>query len=137
MPTLQRITWLARGALALVFAWHGLVPKILYLSPGEVQMIQAHGLPEPRWLLMGFGVLEVAIALWLVSGIARRASLMVCAAMLLGLLVDVAVVLPMLMVQAFNPVSLNIACLALCWVAWIAEGPSNDRGSNAPADTVP
>lgn len=122
MPPLQRITWFARGALALVFAWHGLVPKILFLSPGEVQMIQAHGLAEPRWLAMGFGVLEVGIALWLISGIARRASLLLCAAMLLGLLVDVAVVLPGLLVQAFNPVSLNLACLALCAVVWVAEG---------------
>ncbi|MBU1330417.1 MAG: DoxX-like family protein [Gammaproteobacteria bacterium] len=42
---LAQIAWIARLALALVFIWHGLVPKILWLSPDEVAMISAHGLP--------------------------------------------------------------------------------------------
>ena len=43
---LAQVAWLARLALALVFIWHGLAPKILWLSPDEVAMIGAHHLPD-------------------------------------------------------------------------------------------
>jgi hypothetical protein len=37
---------------------------------------------------------------------------------LLGLLLDVAIFNPSMLRDAFNPVSLNVAGLALCAVAW-------------------
>jgi uncharacterized membrane protein YphA (DoxX/SURF4 family) len=45
--------------LALVFTWHGLVPKILWVSADELSMIQAYGLPAPEWLARLVGVLEI------------------------------------------------------------------------------
>jgi hypothetical protein len=78
---LVRINWIASGGLAFMFAYHGLVPKLLWLSAGEQRMIEAHGIEQ----------------------------------------VDVAVFSPGLLKEAFNPVSLNVAGLTLCAVAWSAR----------------
>ncbi|WP_372871507.1 hypothetical protein [Pseudomonas fluorescens] len=58
MNPLMRINWLARGGLAFMFAYHGLVPKLLWLSQGERAMIQAHGIEQVQLFatLAGVGV---------------------------------------------------------------------------------
>jgi hypothetical protein len=125
---LQQIGWLARVALALVFFWHGLVPKLLWLSADEVAMIQAHGIVEIEWLAALAGSAEIALAVLLLT-IRRRWPLLLAALLLLLLLVDVALFSPHLLLQAFNPVSTNLAALALCLVAWLAESTPVGRTS--------
>lgn len=126
---LRRIARLARWALALVFLWHGLVPKLLWLSADELAMIAAHGpaaqmLVAPATLAQFAGWAEVTLALLLVTRPWRWPLLLAGLALLL-LLVDVALFSPHLLIQAFNPVSTNLAALALCLVAWLAEAPSS------------
>ncbi|WP_322114159.1 hypothetical protein [Pseudomonas sp. KU26590] len=41
---MRQVHWLARGSLAFMFAYHGLVPKLIALSPGEHSLLQAHSL---------------------------------------------------------------------------------------------
>lgn len=126
---LAHIAWLARLALALVFIWHGLAPKILWLSPDEVAMIGAHGLPDhalfaPELIARVGGVAEMLLGLALLTLRRRRWPLLVAGVVLLALLLDVALLSPHLLIQAFNPLSTNLAALALCAVAWLAEAPS-------------
>ncbi|WP_122316312.1 DoxX-like family protein [Pseudomonas cichorii] len=121
MSELQRIAWVARLGLALMFFYHGLVPKILWLSPGELEMIQAHGFADARWVAWMSGVAEMGLAIGLMSGHFKRTTVIVSAVVLAGLLIDVALMTPHLMIQAFSPVSLNGAGLALCAVVWLAE----------------
>ncbi|WAJ35598.1 DoxX-like family protein [Pseudomonas sp. GOM7] len=126
---LVRIAWLARLALAAVFLWHGLVPKILWLSPDEVAMIGAHGLPDHPWFAPGLiaavgGTAEILLGIALLTVRRQRWPLLVAGLILLVLLLDVALLSPHLLLQAFNPLSTNLAALALCAVAWLAEAPS-------------
>ncbi|MGP0170923.1 DoxX-like family protein [Pseudomonas sp. NCHU5208] len=126
---LVRIAWLARLALAAVFLWHGLVPKILWLSPDEVAMIGAHGLPDQPWFAPGLiaavgGAAEILLGIVLLTVRRQRWPLLVAGVALLVLLLDVALLSPHLLLQAFNPLSTNLAALALCAVAWLAEAPS-------------
>jgi hypothetical protein len=125
---LRQIGWLARIALALVFFWHGLVPKLLWLSADEIAMIQAHGIVAAEWLAALAGFAEIALALLLLS-IRRHWPLQLAALLLLLLLLDVALFSPHLLLQAFNPVSTNLAALALCLVAWLAESTPAGRAS--------
>lgn len=119
---------IARLVLGLLFIYHGLVPKLLFLSPDEVRMIEAHG-----WPLSTQRIAEVAGAAEIVLGLAilllRRSDwpLWLAAMALLGLLVDVALFVPELLLGAFNPVSTNIAALALCAIALLGE-----RGATPP-----
>ncbi|MCW1937293.1 DoxX-like family protein [Pseudomonas sp. MDMC_285] len=126
---LAQIAWLARLALALVFIWHGLAPKILWLSPDEVAMIAAHGLPDhplfaPQLIAAVGGIAEILLGILLLTVRRQLWPLLVAGAVLLVLLLDVALLSPHLLIQAFNPLSTNLAALALCAVAWLAEAPS-------------
>jgi len=128
-PRLAQVAWLARLALALVFIWHGLAPKILWLSPDEVAMIAAHGLPDhplfaPQLIAAVGGVAEILLGILLLTVRRQRWPLLVAGVVLLALLLDVALLSPHLLIQAFNPLSTNLAALALCAVAWLAEAPS-------------
>jgi hypothetical protein len=116
--TLARINWIARGGLAFMFGYHGLVPKLLWLSPGERTMIQAHGIDQVELFATLAGIGEIALALWIVLAPRSSWPLGVAAAALLGLLLDVAMINPSMLKDAFNPVSLNVAGIALCAVAW-------------------
>lgn len=118
MNALVRINWIARGGLAFMFAYHGLVPKLLWLSQGERTMIQAHGIEQVQVFATLAGVGEVVLALWILLSPRSAWPIAVAAAALAGLLVDVAVFSPAMLREAFNPVSLNVAGLALCAVAW-------------------
>lgn len=126
---LAQIAWLARLALALVFIWHGLAPKILWLSPDEVAMIAVHGLPDhplfaPPLIAAVGGIAEILLGVLLLTVRRQRWPLLVAGAVLLVLLLDVVLLSPHLLIQAFNPLSTNLAALALCAVAWLAEAPS-------------
>ena len=119
---LAQIAWIARLALALVFIWHGLVPKILWLSPDEVAMISVHGLPAhgvfaPEVIARLGGISEVLLGLLLVGVRSRRWPLLLAGAVLILLLLDVLLLSPHLLVQALNPLSTNLAALTLCAVA--------------------
>ena len=105
---LAQIAWLARLALALVFIWHGLAPKILWLSPDEVAMIAAHGLPDhplfaPQLVAAVGGIAEILLGILLLTVRRQRWPLLVAGAVLLVLLLDVALLSPHLLIQAFNP----------------------------------
>lgn len=132
MNALARINWIARGGLAFVFAYHGLVPKLLWLSADERSMMQAHGIEQVQLFATLAGVAEIALALWIVLSPRSAWPLAVAATALTGLLVDVAVVSPAMLSAAFNPVSLNVAGLALCAVAWHACQRNAPPGSGSP-----
>ncbi len=109
---------LARTILGALFLYHGLVPKILFLSPLEVQMIQAHGLGLPaERVAAAAGVAEVLLGMALLLWRRARWPLQLALLSLLLLLVDVAIVTPELLVGAFNPVTTNMAAIGLCLIA--------------------
>lgn len=111
---------LARYTLGFIFIYHGLVPKILFISETELALNRAHdflGIAPDRIALMG-GLAEIVLGLLIV--LYRRAIWPVLLAMLglLLLLLDVALMMPQLLVEAFNPVTINVAGLVLGWIAW-------------------
>ncbi|MCE4070355.1 MULTISPECIES: DoxX-like family protein [Pseudomonas] len=113
---------IARLALGLVFLYHGLVPKLLFLSPDEVRMIEAHGWPlSTQRIAEVAGAAEIVLALAILLLRRSRWPLWLAAAALVGLLVDVALFAPELLLGAFNPVSTNVAALALCAIALLGE----------------
>jgi hypothetical protein len=118
VSALKRTHWIARGSLVFMFAYHGLVPKLLWLSPGERTMIQAHGIHQVELFAYAAGVAEIALALWLLRASRITWPLIIASAALAGLLLDVAIFNPSMLRDAFNPVTLNVAGLALCVVTW-------------------
>nr|WP_288466308.1 DoxX-like family protein [uncultured Pseudomonas sp.] len=106
---------LARLTLGAIFIYHGLVPKLLMRDATELKLLDAHGLPHSLLLLAGAG--EVLLGLIIVSLRQQRWPLYMAMAGLVVLLVDVVIFAPAVLVQAFNPLSLNLAALVLGVIA--------------------
>lgn len=119
---LHTINIFSRVGLGFLFIYHGLVPKIIWLNPIEVQLVNTAGLslsPETVSsiagvfeILIGLAILVFRKALWLVAAVA---------ALLILLVLSVSVVMPTLLVGAFNPLSTNILELVLCCIVVISQ----------------
>lgn len=111
---------LARYTLGFIFIYHGLIPKIIFLSQTELAMNRAHAFLNiaPERIALFGGIAEIGLGLLII--LLRRQVWPIGLAMLglLVLLLDVAVMMPHLLVEAFNPVTINIAGLVLGWIAW-------------------
>lgn len=94
MTPMCQAHWLGLGDLAFMFAYHGLVPKLIALSPGEQLLLRAHGLEGAPWPSPGAGLAELALAALLLFAPRNNWSLAIAAVILVGLLVDIALVQP-------------------------------------------
>ena len=120
--SLKKIHNLCRYTLAFVFFYHGLFPKLVVLSPIEVKMITTHNIDIPTHLLStGAGVMEILLAFIIVFYKKSTAPLYIAGIVLIALLVDISIMMPQLLIEAFNPVSTNIASLALCYIAILTQ----------------
>lgn len=127
----------ARLALALIFAYEGLVPKLLGSNADEVAMLRNAGIPggDVAAALAAFGLAEVGLALALLVFWHRRWPSLLCLAFAVGTTIGVAVTSPTYLGGAFNPLTLNIAVAALAAVDLLALPglPSASRCRRQPA----
>jgi uncharacterized membrane protein YphA (DoxX/SURF4 family) len=126
-----------RVAIAAIWVWHGLVPKLIYRSFDEQAMLMQAGVPVG--LLPWVGGLEIAIGLAFLLAWRWRGAFVANTLLMILALIAVAVNSPVYMKAAFNPVTLNFAMIALSVVGWIAAAklPSARRcRRTAPAGQV-
>jgi len=107
----------ARTGLALVFAYHGLIPKLISPHRDEIAMLRDAGITAERCgvVLAIFGIAEVMLSLCLLFFWGYRWPAWLCFGLMLAGTIGVAVNSPRYLGAAFNPVSLNlaVACLAV------------------------
>lgn len=109
---------LARMALACVFAYQGLVPKLFAHHADELAMLRDAGLSghAGSLALVVAGATEVIFALMLLFCWRCRWPAMVTLGLMAAATVGVGVRSPAYLEAAFNPVSLNLAVAALALV---------------------
>jgi len=112
----------SRIALALIFAYHGLVPKLLARHPDEIAMLRDAGIAEGRlnFVLTMFGFGELFLAACLLLCWRKRWPAFVCIGLMFAATLGVAVGSPRFLSAAFNPVSLNFAVASLAIMDVIA-----------------
>jgi len=119
---------IARGGLALIFAYQGLVPKLIAGHPDEVAMLRNAGVaPEITGsALTALGVAELLLAAGLLVFWRRREPAAICLGLMLVATLAVVVSSPRYLVAAFNPATLNlaVACLAAIDYSILGERPS-------------
>jgi uncharacterized membrane protein YphA (DoxX/SURF4 family) len=126
----------ARFGLALIFAYHGLVPKLLGPHADEVAMLRDAGVDAEGTgaLLTLLGIAELLLALCLLVFWHRRWPPLVCLGLMLLATIGVAMTSPRYLGAAFNPVSLNlaVACLAAIDLMILKGLPSAARCRRRP-----
>ena len=126
----------ARLAVAGVFLWHGLVPKLLFRHPDEAGMLTDGGVDAVTAQLgvTAAGVGEIALAVLLVVWWRSRVLLAGVIALMLAAIVLVTWFSPRLLVAAFNPVTLNGCVMALSTIALLSarDLPSASRCLRRP-----
>ncbi|WP_144393353.1 DoxX-like family protein [Pleionea sediminis] len=118
--TLAKINRISRWTLAFVFAYHGLVPKILWLSPTEVELMQAHHLDASIFSPVA-GVFELLLALSIVTLKKSLVPVYLAMLLLLVLLLDVLLIKPELLIDAFNPVTVNGVTFIMAYIVCITH----------------
>lgn len=113
---------LARGTLAALWLYQGLVPKLLVPDSGELEIIRGTGaLPgHERKILAAAGLAEVGMAAALLKPWHSRWPLWLTVALMGPLLASVARSQPRLLTAPFNPVALNLGMAALSAIALLA-----------------
>ncbi len=111
------ISHISRCCIAFVFLFHGIVPKLLHLSAGEVAMIEANNFPlNTAMMIQISGLLEVVFAAVLLIFYKHKWPAYLAEFALIVLLIDVALFSPQFLWQAFNPLTLNVSVFCLCVV---------------------
>ena len=115
---LKQINLVSRIGIAFLFIYHGLAPKILWLSPIEIELVGMSGLGLDASVISPLAGLGEVLLGSIILCVPRKVwPLYLAVTSLLFLLLYVAVVMPVLLVEAFNPVTTNIMGLILCYLA--------------------
>jgi DoxX-like family len=118
----------AKITLALVFTYHGLVPKLLMRDADEIAMLRDARIPSD-WLatvLSAVGMGELAFAFILLSFWRHRWPAVTCLVLMLVATVAVIAFSPRYLAAAFNPLTLNLSIASLCFLdpVNLADAPS-------------
>jgi hypothetical protein len=122
----------SRATITFIWFWHGLVPKLLFNHVDERSMMAASHLPVR--LVPVIGIVEIAIAAWAMWSWRSRSFFVFNVIAMLAALANVAILSPSYLVAAFNPVTLNLAMIALSVIGYLAaaEIPSASRCLRQP-----
>jgi len=106
--------------IALAFSWiyQGAVPKITCMSKGEIDLL-GHVIPLYQWAcdaVFWMGIAEILFGLFLLVTLLRWVFWLNVVA-LIGLLCFVALFEPTMFTLPFNPLTLNVALIALSVIA--------------------
>ena len=125
----------ARGSLAAVFLYHGLIPKLLRHDADELAMLRDSHVP-PEFIplaVSGFGWLEIGFAFLLLTCWQRRWPSVLCLPLMLAATLGVVWFSPRYLGAAFNPVSLNGCVVALTLIDLLhQDAPSAARCRREP-----
>ena len=122
--SLQRslIHGIARGAVAFVWLYQGVAPKLLTLHTDELTLLRQSGISEtdaPACAQV-LGSCEVAFGLVMLLAFHRRWPLLLTVILMIVATIGVAIHSASFLLAAFNPVSLNLAMIALACIGLLA-----------------
>lgn len=131
MQNQSAVHTLSRSIIAFVWAWHGLVPKLIMHHPDESVPLLGMGLDaataDTIVTVSGWG--EIAFALVFLFLPRAVWPLYLTIIGMSGLLIGVFVTAPDLALGAFNPVTLNILVIAMAVIA-IRTAPSGNSNAH-------
>ena len=107
-----------RITLAIIWLWHGLIPKLIFRSEQEVLMNDTF-MPfiEKNTALISSGIMEIIYAILILIFWRSKSVIYPSILFSIGATAAIIVKLPHLMTDAFNPITLNLAVLSFSLLA--------------------
>ena len=118
---LHRVRVVCRIALGAVWLYEGLVPKLLFIRPDQVDLVQRSGLyfGTPERFLELLGIAQVAFALWLLAGVAERLAVSIATIGMAILIVLVASHNPWMLTDPYGALIKDLCLVACAYAVWI------------------
>lgn len=106
---------IVRVILGLSWVYQGFFPKLFAIAPLERQLTATMGFSAHTsdWITRGAGLSEIVFGVLLIVFYKSRTMHFLNISVLLGLLLYVVFMMPVLLIEAFNPVTTNFALIGL------------------------
>ena len=119
----NRSIQVARFVLAFSWVYHGLFPKLITVAPLEKALTATIGLSAQHSYLVTktAGILEIAFGLVIFMFYQNRSVLQINIMALVLLCLFTAIKMPVLLIEAFNPVTTNLALIGLSYILLRAQ----------------
>jgi uncharacterized membrane protein YphA (DoxX/SURF4 family) len=128
----------ARLALGMVWILEGLLPKLLFVAPSELELVARSGLVivTPGFTLGLLGVAEIIGGLWILSGRAERLAAIAAAAAMVVLVGIVSVAEPLAFASPFGGIikNLGLAVCSLVVLGLAGPAPKASRATTTRSD---
>lgn len=110
-----------RWSLGLVWIWEGLVPKILWNTDVQTELVISSGLywPDPEGFLVILGVAMMIAGLIICVGWMERAAVMVATISVMILIVLVVGNHPSSLSDLHGGIAKDLCLFACAWVVWV------------------
>jgi hypothetical protein len=117
---IDRIRVVCRIALRTVWFYEGLVPKLLFIRPDQLDLVQRSGLyfGTPERFLQLLGLAQLAFALWLLAGVAERLAVSIATIGMAILIVLVARNNPWMLTDPYGALIKDLCLIACAYAVW-------------------
>ncbi|WP_201599179.1 DoxX-like family protein [Psychrobacter vallis] len=123
---LSHISFVSRLLLGFLFIYHGLVPKILWLSVVEIHLVSLSGFNLPANIVSPLaGIGEIILGCLIIFFRKSTLPVYIAAVALCLLLIFVGLASPEYLIHAFNPVTTNILGLGFCYLILFVDKNDN------------
>ncbi len=111
---------ISRLSLGLVWFYEGLVPKLLFVRPDQVELVRRSGLyfGTPEFFLQLLGAAQVVFAIWLLLGIRERLAVAIATLGMWILIVLVAMANPSMLTDPYGALIKDLCLTACAYTVW-------------------
>ena len=117
---MKKAVLVSRLALGLVWFYEGLVPKLLFVRPDQVELIRRSDLyfGTPEFFLQLLGAAQVAFAIWLLAGFRQRLAVAIATLGMWILIVLVAMANPSMLTDPYGALIKDLCLTACAYTVW-------------------
>jgi hypothetical protein len=122
-----------RLSLGAVWFYEGLVPKLLFVRPDQADLVRRSGLffGTPEFFLQLLGVAQIAFAIWLLVGFAKRLAVAIATVGMWILIVLVAMANPAMLTDPYGALIKDLCLTACAYTVWSLSFPRPRGALNA------
>jgi uncharacterized membrane protein YphA (DoxX/SURF4 family) len=117
---MNQVRIICRVALGLVWLYEGLVPKLLFVRPDQIDLVERSGLyfATPELFLQLLGAAQVVCGLWLLAGFAERLAVFIATTGMVILIVLVARANPAMLTDPYGALIKDLCLIACAFTVW-------------------